>query len=106
MLGVIVNVATVLVGSFIGLIFKKGISKKFSDAVMTGIGLCTILIGVQGMLKGENVLVAIVSMVLGAIAGTALNIDGRLICNTEREYDTGLCVLNYLIGEICPPHKK
>lgn len=78
MLGVIVNVATVLVGSFIGLIFKKGISKKFSDAVMTGIGLCTILIGVQGMLKGENVLVAIVSMVLGAIAGTALNIDGRL----------------------------
>lgn len=78
MLGVVVNVATVLLGSFIGLVFKKGISKKYTDAVMTGIGLCTILIGVQGMLKGENVLVAIISMVLGAILGTAVDIDKRL----------------------------
>ena len=78
MLGVFVNVATVLLGSLIGLVFKKGISKKYTDAVMTGIGLCTILIGIQGMLKGENVLVAIISMVLGAIAGTAVDIDKRL----------------------------
>ena len=78
MTGVLVNVATVLLGSLIGLVFKKGLSKKFTDAVMTGIGLCTILIGVQGMLKGENVLVAIVSMVLGAIIGTAVDIDKRL----------------------------
>lgn len=78
MTGVLVNVATVLIGSLVGLVFKKGISKKFSDAVMTGIGLCTILIGVQGMLKGENVLVAIVSMVLGAIIGTAVDIDKKL----------------------------
>ncbi len=78
MLGVLVNVVTVVVGSTIGLIFKKGISKKYTDAVMIGIGLCTVLIGVQGMLKGENVLVSIVSMVLGAIVGTALDIDGKL----------------------------
>ena len=64
MTGVLVNVATVILGSTIGLIFKKGISQKYSDAVMKGIGLCTMLIGVQGMLKGENVLVAIISMVL------------------------------------------
>ncbi len=78
MLGVLVNVATVLLGSAVGLVFKKGISKKYSDAVMTGIGLCTVLIGISGMLKGENVLVAIISMVLGAIIGTALDIDGKL----------------------------
>ncbi len=78
MIGVFVNVATVLIGSTLGLVFKKGISKKYSDAVMTGIGLCTVLIGISGMLKGENVLVAIISMVLGALAGTALDIDRRL----------------------------
>ncbi|MBR2892880.1 MAG: DUF554 domain-containing protein, partial [Clostridia bacterium] len=78
MLGVLVNVATVLIGSTVGLIFKKGISKKYSDAVMIGIGLCTVLIGIQGMLKGENVLVAIISMVIGAIIGTAIDIDGKL----------------------------
>ena len=78
MTGVFVNVLTVLLGSTIGLVFKKGISKKYSDAVMTGIGLCTVLIGISGMLKGQNVLVAIISMVLGALVGTALDIDGKL----------------------------
>lgn len=78
MLGVLVNVATVLFGSSVGLIFKKGISKKFTDAVMIGIGLCTVCIGVSGMLKGENTLVAIISMVLGAIIGTWLDIDKRI----------------------------
>lgn len=78
MTGVLVNVATVILGSTIGLLFKKGISQKYSDAVMKGIGFCTILIGVQGMLKGENVLVVIFSMVLGALAGTAADIDKRL----------------------------
>lgn len=78
LLGVLVNVATVIIGSTIGLIFKKGISEKYTDAVMKGIGLCTLMIGVQGLLKGENQLVAIISIVLGAIIGTALNIDGRL----------------------------
>lgn len=82
MLGVFVNVGTVLLGSTIGLIFKKGISAKYTDAVMVGIGLCTLLIGIQGMadgmLEGQNVLVTIISMVLGAIAGTAINIDKKL----------------------------
>ncbi len=84
MTGVFVNVATVIIGSAIGLIFKKGISQKFSDAVMKGIGLCTILIGIQGMLKGENVLVSIISMVLGAVVGTGIDIDRRL--NSAGDY--------------------
>ncbi len=78
MTGVLVNVATVIIGSVVGLIFKKGISEKYTDAVMKGIGLCTVMIGVQGMLKGENQLVAIISMVIGALMGTALDIDGKL----------------------------
>lgn len=78
MSGVLVNVATVVIGSLIGLIFKKGISEKYTDAVMKGIGLCTLMIGIQGTLKGENQLVAIIAMVLGAIVGTAVNIDGKL----------------------------
>lgn len=78
MTGVFVNVATVLIGSTLGLLFKKGISKKFSDAVMIGLGLCTVCIGVSGMLKGQNTLVAIISMVIGAIIGTALDIDKRI----------------------------
>ncbi len=78
MLGVIINVCTVIAGSTVGLLFKKSISKKCSDAVMTAIGLCVILIGIQGMLKGENILITIFSMVIGALAGTVADIDGKL----------------------------
>lgn len=78
MLGVLVNTLTVIVGSLVGLLCKKGIPKKLTDAVMLGIGLCTLYIGFSGSLKGENTLILIGSMVLGAITGTALNIDGAI----------------------------
>ena len=78
MIGVIVNVITVLVGSCIGLLFKKGIPEKVSKAVMIGLGVCTLYIGISGSLCGENVLIIIGSVVLGAITGTLLNIDGAI----------------------------
>lgn len=78
MIGVIVNVITVLVGSAIGLIFKRGIPKKVADAIMLGIGLCTLYIGISGAIKGQNQLVAIISIVLGAAVGTLLDIDRGL----------------------------
>ena len=80
MFAVIVNTITVLVGSTVGLLFKKGIPKRLTDAVMLGIGLCTLYIGISGTLKGENTIVLILSMVLGAIIGTALDIDGGITC--------------------------
>ena len=78
MFAVFVNVFTVLLGSTIGLLCKKGIPKRLSDAVMLGIGLCTLYIGISGTLKGENTIVLILSMVVGAIIGTLLDIDGRI----------------------------
>ena len=78
MTGVLVNVITVVLGSSLGLLFKKGISQRYTDAVMTGIGLCTVAIGIGGILDGENILVAIISMVIGALIGTALDIDRRI----------------------------
>ena len=37
MLGVFVNVITVIVGSLVGLLFKKGIPEKVSSAAMIGL---------------------------------------------------------------------
>ena len=78
LLGVFVNTATVVVGSLAGLLFRKGIPSRVSSAVMIGLGLCTVYIGVDGALGGENVLIVIASMVLGAIVGTLLDIDGAI----------------------------
>lgn len=78
MLGVIVNVITVILGSSIGLLFKKGIPERVSKAAMIGLGACTLYIGMAGSLSGENALVLIAAIVLGAIVGTLLNIDGTI----------------------------
>ena len=78
MLGVIVNVITVIIGSSIGLLFKKGIPEKVTTAAMIGLGACTLYIGISGSLCGENVLIVIASVVLGVISGTLLNIDGAI----------------------------
>ena len=78
MLGVIVNVITVILGSCIGLLFKKGIPERVSSAAMIGLGACTLYIGISGSLCGENVLIVIASVVLGVISGTLLNIDGAI----------------------------
>ena len=63
MLGVIVNVITVIVGSCIGLLFKKGIPERVSNAAMIGLGACTLYIGISVSLCGENVLILIASVV-------------------------------------------
>lgn len=76
--GVLVNVLTVVTGSVLGLVLKKQIPEKLTGAVMTAIGLCTIAIGVMGIIKGQNQLVMIISLVLGAVVGTLVDIDGKL----------------------------
>lgn len=75
MLGVLVNTGTVIIGSLIGLLFKKFIPKDWGDFVMKGIALCVIYIGMDGALKGENPLIAIISMAIGAIIGIACDFD-------------------------------
>lgn len=78
MTGTLVNVATVLLGSGIGLLLKKGIPQRFSDSIMKAVALCVIYIGIDGCLKGENTLIAIISMAVGALIGESLKLDDRL----------------------------
>lgn len=78
MIGVLVNVATVILGSLIGLLLKKGLPQTVQKTVLAGLGLCTAFIGIKGALSGENTLVMILSIVLGAIVGSLLDIDGAL----------------------------
>ena len=78
MLGVIVNSVTVIIGTLFGCLINKGISKKISDAAMLGVGASTIAIAVPGIVKLDNTLVVILSLVLGCVIGSAIDIDKHL----------------------------
>ncbi|MBQ9963524.1 MAG: DUF554 domain-containing protein [Clostridia bacterium] len=78
MTGTIVNVITVIIGSCLGLLLKKGLSERLTNALMVAVGLAVAYIGIDGSLSGENMLVAVLSLVIGAVIGEWLDIDRRL----------------------------
>ncbi|MCL2391039.1 MAG: DUF554 domain-containing protein [Oscillospiraceae bacterium] len=78
MISAIINASAILIGGAIGLLVKKGIPERFSKAIMTGIGLVVLYIGVSGTLQSENPIFMVVSIALGVTVGTALKIDQRL----------------------------
>ena len=78
MIGVFANTATIIIGSIIGLLIKKGLSERIANAMTTATALAVVYIGIDGMLNGENTLILVLSMVIGGVIGTLLNLDGHL----------------------------
>ena len=78
MLGALINAALVAAGAIVGLFLKKGVPERISDPIMKGLGLCVMYIGISGALDGENTVVLIISMVIGSIIGTLIDIDGKV----------------------------
>lgn len=78
LLGSLVNSAAIILGGGIGLVLKKGLSDRLANAVMNALALCVLYIGVSGMLKGENILITILSMVAGTLVGEALDLDKKI----------------------------
>lgn len=78
MLGTIVNTIAILIGGIVGLLFKNGISERYSTTIMNSLSLCVIFIGISGSLKCDNVLLLIISLVIGAFLGEFLDIDAAL----------------------------
>jgi len=73
--GTLVNAAGILGGSLVGLLIKKNAPVKYQQTVMHGLALAVGLIGLQMALKTENILIVIVSVVIGGIIGEFMDIN-------------------------------
>ena len=82
MLGTIVNVATISVGSIIGSKVKKGISERFQNTIMQAVGLIASSLGitwiVSNITKSKFPILFVVSMVIGAILGEFINLESKV----------------------------
>ena len=78
MIAAVINAVLVIAGSIVGMIFKGKIKERYSNAIMVGLGLCVMMIGISGAIETENVLCVIISMVIGIILGELLRIEDRL----------------------------
>ncbi|MEA4835909.1 DUF554 domain-containing protein [Anaeromusa sp.] len=76
--GSVVNAAAIVAGTAVGLLLRKGIQERYQQTVLAGVAMSVGLIGVTMALKTQNILLVIVSMVLGGLVGEFLDIDARL----------------------------
>ena len=81
MIGTIVNTATILLGSFIGSIAKKGIKEEYKGALFTAMGLAATALGINAIVNhlpdSEYPVLFIISLAAGSLIGTIIDIEGR-----------------------------
>ena len=82
--GTLVNIVAVVVGSLIGMAVGDRLPEKIKQIVLYSLGLGTILIGIKLALLTENVTLIIGTLLLGAITGTLLDLEGKLELLAEK----------------------
>ncbi len=114
MIGTIVNTCTIIIGSIAGAVMNRGIKEKYKDTLYTGLGLACLGIGLNAVVsnfgKSEYPVLFIVSIALGSIIGTAMNLDGRFAnlinkrsksqTNTHLADGLSTAILLYCIGPL------
>ena len=78
LLGSAVNGIAIVIGGLIGLFAGKLLPERIRTALVPTMSLVTIGIAVPGMMKTENLLIPILSMVIGTFLGELIDIDGAL----------------------------
>ncbi len=92
-LGTLVNFFVVLVCGTLGTLIKKGVPQRVSDIIMSGMAVCVVYIGIDGVLEAApavvaegsafsdglvKIIVMIISMALGGLVGELIDIDKQL----------------------------
>lgn len=90
--GSIVNALAILAGSVAGMLLtwlakhfsavlpagSARLGERLQTIIMQGVALCVMYLGISGCLEGQNSLIAILSMVIGAVIGELLDLDRRM----------------------------
>lgn len=83
MTGTLINIATVIVGSVLGLLFGSKLPERIRETVIAGLGLFTFAVGIRLFIdstgvEGENLLVPLISLLVGGILGEWWRVEERL----------------------------
>lgn len=82
MLGIIVNTATIVIGSTFGAIVREGIGNRYRGAMFDALGLACLVLGanaaLSNMAESEYPVLFILSLSIGAVVGTWLDLSGKI----------------------------
>ncbi|KRF30193.1 DUF554 domain-containing protein [Paenibacillus sp. Soil787] len=75
--GTIVNAIAIMIGGLLGMMLPR-ISEGIKSTVMQGLGLAITVLGITMALKSNQIVLVIMSVVIGGIIGELLRIEHRL----------------------------
>ena len=78
MIGTLINVVAVVAGTLLGLLFGKKITEEMRRVLTLGVGMCVVVLGLQSALATSNMMLVIIAVVLGGVAGSLLKIEKGL----------------------------
>jgi uncharacterized membrane protein YqgA involved in biofilm formation len=77
-MGTIINAVAIIIGGALGLLFRKGIPERISQTTLQALGLFSLLVGVIMAIQGQELIMVLISLALGAVFGEWINIEDRL----------------------------
>jgi uncharacterized protein len=78
MLGTAINVGSILTGSLIGVAVGSRLPERIRQTVLNGLGLITMLVGLQMALGTKNVMITLGAILIGGVVGEILRIHDGL----------------------------
>lgn len=76
--GTLLNIVTVFIGSIIGMSVGNRFTDKMQESVVIGLGIITLIVGLQNAFATGNIIIPLLATVLGVLIGEALRIDVAL----------------------------
>lgn len=78
MIATYINALAVIIGSIIGLIFKKFITDRFKTIIFQGTGLATIVIGILMVVKCKHPVLTVFAIIIGGVIGGLIRIESGI----------------------------
>ena len=78
MLGTIVNVIAIILGSILGILIKSRLPERVNKIIFQVIGLFTITLGLTMAIKTNNFLIVAFSLIIGSVIGEIIDIENYL----------------------------
>lgn len=110
MIGTIFNTCTIIIGSIVGSLFRKSIGEKHQKVLFDAMGLAAAGLGINAIVnhmpESKYPVLFIVSLALGSLAGSILDIDKRFQSLTSRSGSSTLgqglstAILLFCIGTL------
>lgn len=93
MLGILVNTATIVIGSAVGALARRGLGKRYQEILYAAMGLAAVGIGVNAIVTSMSQsiypVLFIASLAIGGVLGTAIDIDGRFSRFVSKRFKDG-----------------